>query len=159
MPAFKDMLIDAMKTKGLSGLALAKLSGCSQTSVSFATTGKDAPNEETIKKWVEILGISEGDSGDWLSSAALQRAQRSDIPARSGESRLADKINYLEKYGEERAQAERRAIFMAFALLRKFMPAQAEEIISDWRQWPDDQEKAAEFLRALLDSQVRPSSP
>jgi transcriptional regulator with XRE-family HTH domain len=77
MPAFKDMLIDAMKTKGLSGLALAKLSGCSQTSVSFATTGKDAPNEETIKKWVEILGISEGDSGDWLSSAALQRAQRS----------------------------------------------------------------------------------
>ncbi len=73
------------------------MSGCSRGAVSEANTGKDAPRDEVARKWAEILQITGADLEAWLDAAATQRAQRTDMPARNGESRMARRIEHLER--------------------------------------------------------------
>lgn len=96
MPAFSDLLREALAAKDMAGLTLAKIAGCAQTSVSFATTGKDAPREEMALRWAEILGVAAGRRQEWMQAAAAQRASRMDIEGRAGGRRLAQRIERLE---------------------------------------------------------------
>ena len=97
MSPFSELLGKALKIRGIRGYQLADLSGCSRGAVSEANTGKDAPRDEIARKWAEILSVPEKDMEGWLDAAAAQRARRVDIPARGSESRMAHRIEHLER--------------------------------------------------------------
>ena len=97
-----------------------------------------------VEKMANVLEIK----GDELS-AFRQASALDHVPEKS----------WLGSYVDDRAAAERRAVFMAFALLDRFAPSIAESMKQDWTSWPESPEKAAEMLEARLRTPARRRRP
>lgn len=96
----------------------------------------------------KVLGLSGKAANSFRQAAALAHVPQE-----------LRRLIWLERYAEDRAAAERRAVFMAFAALRHFAPAVAEELIRNWQTWPENEQAAAELLREALRIPEHPRQP
>lgn len=70
--AFSDKLVAARKAKKLSQESLSKISGVSQSAISFIEKGMRSPTEETMKLLADALGVAVTD--------LMDNAQKKPIP-------------------------------------------------------------------------------
>lgn len=126
-----------------------KLSGISRGLLSLIETGKRTPPIEKLEDMAKALGL-DGEAFDAFIRAGHE-AHATD--------HLRRELEYLRSYANERAAAERRSVAMSFALLRRYAPDRADALIREWTTWPENEQAAAELLRAAIDTQEPRRTP
>lgn len=138
---FKLQFRQSLENSGLSHRDFAKKCGFSHSLVRNMLLGISNPNLKRLQKMAKVLGLEGVERDAFLGSAQLANSP----------DEVVDRLAYLEKYASNRAAAERRAYFMASALIRHFIPKpRAAEFLERWDQWPEDEQGAQDALRTLL---------
>ena len=132
-----------MNRADLSARSLgAKLGHSSNGLVSGVINGESSIPLDKIDEWALHLNLSETEKQEFKGLC---------IARRTGDKE--DRSVYIEKYSKNRAKAERRAYFMAAALVKRFISQpDGANFLLNWMNWPDDEQGAEGALRTLLDT-------
>jgi hypothetical protein len=143
MPTFGALLTSYLDRSGAPlRKDFAEKIGVAKSLITDMCADRRTPPPEKVEAMAKALGLH-GDA----ASAFRQAAALAHVPQE------LRRLLWLESYAEDRAAAERRAVFMAFAALRHFAPAVAEGMITNWQNWPENEQSAAELLREALRNQ------
>lgn len=141
-----ELVLKWRENAGLSQHEAAKKLHVSQAYYSKVELGKRAINPKKLGDWLDGMDLPEADRNAFL-----------DEYMREESSALAVRVRYLEVHMQQSLTRERRAIWLADALMSRFLSAeQTEKLRASFPQWPDTQGGAADALQVLLDRQGIP---
>ena len=146
---FGALLRSHLAASGMTQADFAKKCGISAGQPNNYMAGRRVPKGARIERMIHVLGITGKDAEGFRMAAAVAH-----VPLALRHDR------WLEKTVESRASAERRALFMAFACLRRWAPDQADALIAGWLDWPDTSPAdATALLQASLARQEQQQLP